>query len=343
MINRKYGKSLGDIIGMKQDFFNQNEEMLAMADRIAKIFASQPKREICKLCGEKIDGEPLFKSHDINYYLCPSCNHLNGEYEDTEDFAYKVYIQDNYAVHYSAEDHEKYRKRMEAIYVPKARFLLESLEKDGISPSEIRLLDNGAGSGYFVNAVNQLGAHAHGVEISSKQVDFANYITGQNILMQKNPDEIVLYIRETECNTVSTIGVLEHIINLEDTLMAIQENENIKYMYLSVPMFSFSCAFEASHQSCYNRHLGGTHTHLFTDESLRFMAEKIGFQVSSTWKFGSDMMDLYRFICVSIEQNGNSKLKKYFSEKFLPLIDEMQMVVDKSEFASEVHMLLKRK
>lgn len=343
MINRKYGKSLGDIIGIKQDFFNQNKEMLAMADRIAKVFAAQPKRKTCKICGEEINAEPLFKSHDINYHLCPVCNHLNGEFEDTDIFAYQVYIQDNYAGNYSAQDQENYRKRMEAIYVPKAQFLFESLEKDGVSKEEIKLLDNGAGSGYFVRAVNQLGGEAKGVEISPEQVVFANQMAGKEILTQKNADEIVPFLGKAQCNVVSAIGVLEHIVNLEDTLMAIKENENIKYMYLSVPLFSFSCAFEAAHQSCYNRHLGGTHTHLFTDESLQFMAEKMGFSVNSTWKFGSDMMDLYRFICVSMEQNGNGRLKEYFSNKFLPLIDDMQNIVDKSEFASEVHMLLKRK
>ena len=41
-------------------------------------------------------------------------------------------------------------------------------------------------------------------------------------------------------------------------------------------------------------------------------------------KFGSDVMDLYRFICVTLEQNGNPRLKDYFSEKFLPLIDDLQ-------------------
>ena len=108
-------------------------------------------------------------------------------------------------------------------------------------------------------------------------------------------------------------------------------------------MFSFSALFEASHQSCYNRHLGGTHTHLFSDKSLEYMAEKMGFEIKDSWKFGSDMMDLYRFLSVSLAQNGNPEAVEVLSEQFLPIIDKLQLVVDESEFASEIHMLLKRK
>ena len=73
------------------------------------------------------------------------------------------------------------------------------------------------------------------------------------------------------------------------------------------------------------------------------MAEQIGFKEYATWKFGSDMMDLYRMICVSLDQNGDSALREAFSRKFLPMIDELQSVVDRHEEASEIHMIIKRK
>lgn len=342
-MQKKYGKPLGDLIGIKSDFFEHNEKMLAMADGMADVFAAQPKREVCKMCGEKLQGDPLFKSHKVQYYLCPNCNHLSGEFQDTEQFANKVYIEDNYAYNYTAKDRENYKKRLEMIYIPKAQFLIDCLKKDGIDVADIDLIDNGAGSGYFVRAMRQLGAKAEGIEISKDQVDFANKMAEETILTQIDSEKIADYIKKTDKKVISAIGVLEHIINLDEILMAIKENENLEYLYLSVPMFSFSAVFEAAHQSCYNRHLGGTHTHLFSDESLKYMADKMGFEIAGTWKFGSDMMDLYRFICVSLEQNGNTDFKSYFSEKFLPLIDDMQLLVDKSEFASEVHILLKRK
>lgn len=342
-MEKKYGKPLGDLIGIKSDFFEHNEKMLAMADGMADVFAAQPKRKVCKMCKEPITGEPLFLSHKVHYYLCPKCHHLSGEFQDTEAFANKVYIEDDYAYNYTAKDRENYNKRLEMIYVPKAQFLIDSLQKDGVELSDIHLLDDGAGSGYFVRAMRKLGADAEGIEISASQVEFANKMAEEKILTQVDSEKIADVIRKTDKNVISAVGVLEHIINLDEILHTIKENENIKYLFLSVPMFSFSAVFEASHQTCYNRHLGGTHTHLFSDDSLQYMADSMGFEIQSVWKFGSDMMDLYRFICVTLEQNGNPLLKDYFSEKFLPLIDDLQLVVDRSEFASEIHMVLKRK
>lgn len=340
---KKYGKPLGDIIGIKSDFFEHNDKNLAMADDMADALLEQPLRSECKLCHAKLPEEKLFESHKMGYYLCPNCSHLNSEHQDTDAFANKVYIQDNYAGNYSADDKKKYEQRLDMIYTPKAKFLIEALKEDGIAVSDIRLLDDGAGSGYFVRAMLKEGADATGIEISPAQVKFANDMAGREVLKQIDADRITDAIRTTDRKVVSAIGVLEHIIMLDETLEAIAENKNIEYLYISVPMFSFSALFEASHQSCYNRHLGGTHTHLFSDKSLEYMAERMGFEIKDTWKFGSDIMDLYRFVCVCLEQNGNKGAKDVFSEKFLPLIDKLQMVVDESEFASEVHMLLKRK
>lgn len=336
----QYGKPLGNLMQFKSDFFEKNEAMLKMADDMGDVLRKQPKRENCKMCGNKL-GKPLFTSHNIGYILCPVCGHVSSEYEDTDEFANKVYIEDDYLKNYSESDKEAYRKRLETIYIPKAKYLKECLQKEAVE--EIKLLDTGAGSGYFVQAAKEIGMQAEGIEISEAQVNFANAMAGSDILKAVGSEHISDYIRNADVNVLSAIGVFEHIITLEDTMKAISGNPKIQYIYLSVPMFSFSCAFEASHQSCYNRHTGGTHTHLFSQKSLQYMADKMGFDVAYQWKFGSDAMDLYRMICVSLEQNGNPEFKDYFAEKFVPLLDDIQLLFDKSDFASEVHMVMKRK
>jgi len=339
----RYGKSLGDLINIKSDFFEHNEKNLAMADDMADALLAQPLRSRCKMCHHPLEGEKLFSSHKMGYYLCPECGHLNSEHEDTDAFAKKVYIDDDYAGNYSAADKERYEKRLDMIYVPKAQFLLDALKEDGADTGKVSVLDDGAGSGYFVRACRKLGLMARGIEISPAQVQFANEMAGEEILKQIDADRITDEIKESDSPVLSAIGVLEHIIRLDETLDAIAANKNIKYLYLSVPMFSFSALFEASHQSCYNRHLGGTHTHLFSDRSLEYMAGRIGFDIAHTWRFGSDMMDLYRFLCVTLEQGGNPGAKEILSEKFLPLIDELQLALDKSGFMSEIHMIMRRK
>ncbi|MCR5746553.1 MAG: class I SAM-dependent methyltransferase [Lachnospiraceae bacterium] len=347
-LSRKYGKSVGDIIKIKSDFFEKNEDMLKLSAHQADALLLQPKRTKCKIChvpiGAEAGQEVLYESQRMRYFECPVCGHVNSEYEDNEDFASRVYISDNYLANYSEDDRQKYETRRDTIYIPKAEFLTECLAKDGLNKKDIKLLDDGAGSGYFVSALRQLGIEqADGIEISEPQVQFANTMNGDDILTQVDAPDIASIIETAKVNVISFIGVLEHITNLDDILAAVKKNKNVKYIYFSVPMFSMSCIFEAAHQQCYNRHAGGTHTHLFTDRSIAYMAKNMGFAEYASWKFGSDMMDLYRMICVSLDQNGNIKLRERFGEKFLPMIDELQEVVDRHEEASEIHMILKRK
>ncbi len=340
---RKYGKKLGDILAIKSDFFEQNEKMLEMSHRQADALLIQKKRTSCKICKSPVEGEPLYKSQRMSYFLCPVCGHLNSEFEDTDDFAERVYLADSYENNYSEEGRERYENRLKSIYIPKAQFLLECLEKDGLQKKDIKVLDDGAGSGYFVGALKRLGISASGIEISKPQVEFANKMNKEEILKQADSDSIPEILKNTDANVLSFIGVLEHITDLDSVIESIKGNDRVKYVYLSVPMFSLSCVLEASHQHCYNRHAGGTHTHLFSDSSLKYMADRMGFEELSAWKFGSDMMDLFRMLCVSLEQNENSALKDYFAPKFTEMIDELQLVVDRHEFASEIHLLLKRK
>ena len=342
-MKKTYGKPIGDILKIKSDFFEHNDEMLKLSAHQGDALLIQKKREVCKICHAKIEGEPLYKSQRMEYYLCPECGHLNSAHEDTDDFARRVYLDDAYEDNYSEEDREKYENRLKSIYIPKAEFLINTLKEDGLSEEDIKLLDDGAGSGYFVGAMRKLGIKAEGIEISESQVKFANAMNGEEVLHQADSPEIAGILKTTDANVLSFIGVFEHIINLDEILSAIKENTNVKYVYLSVPMFSMSCVFEASHQNCYNRHAGGTHTHLFSDSSLEYMAEKMEFAELSSWKFGSDMMDLYRMLCVCLEENGNGRLKDYFAPKFLKMLDELQLTVDKNEFASEIHLILKRR
>ncbi len=342
MSEKKYGKSFGKLNSFKTDFFKNNGGMLKMADGMADILKAQDKRLSCKICGTPL-GEVFLKSHGLNYLRCEKCGHLNSEFEDTDDFASKVYVEDDYSKNYSEQDKEQYKKRMELIYVPKAGFLKDCLEKDGLCAGDLEILDIGAGCGYFAAASRSLGMKALGIEVSENEVNYGNMINGETLLTCVGLRDSIEYLRNTKARVVSAIGVLEHLIHLRENLDAIRDNKNIDYLYASVPMFSFTCAFETSHQDCYNRHMGGTHTHLFTNQSIEYMAESIGFETAYEWRFGSDINDLYRFIMVELEASGNSKMAKLFSERFTPIMDELQLVMDKSEFSSELHFILRRK
>ena len=108
MSEKKYSKPFGNLNSMKQTFFKDNDGMLAMADNMADILLSQPERTNCKICGNKLPGV-FFTSHKIGYKKCDVCGHLNSECIDNDEFASKVYVEDDYSKNYSAKDKESYR------------------------------------------------------------------------------------------------------------------------------------------------------------------------------------------------------------------------------------------
>ncbi len=341
-IKKKYSKPFGDLNSLKTSFFNNNDGMLEMADGMADVLLMQPKRTKCKICGASL-GKPLYTSHRIGYIECPSCGHLNSECEDTDDFASKVYVEDDYSKNYSAADKESYIKRRDMIYAPKAEYLRDCLKHDGVASENVNILDIGAGCGYFVSAARQCGMKAVGLDVSDSEVEYGNAMTEEEWLTHVGLTDSIDIIRRSDANVLTAVGVLEHLVHLDENLDAIKDNANIKYVFASVPMFSFSSCFEVAFANGYNRHTGGTHTHLFTNESIEKMADKIGFEVAYEWRFGSDINELYRFLMVSMQKNNNEEFSRYFSDKFVPLMDDLQEVLDKSEFSSELHFILRRK
>ena len=103
-------------------------------------------------------------------------------------------------------------------------------------------------------------------------------------------------------------------------------------------MFSFSVALENISKNVFPRQLSGGHTHLFTEQSLQKMNAIIGVQSIAEWRFGTDIMDLYRHTITNLHKNNSSqKLIDYLYKGFGEKIDEIQSIFDKNHFCSEIH------
>ncbi|MBK3494840.1 methyltransferase domain-containing protein [Viridibacillus sp. YIM B01967] len=341
---KKYGKSLGDIFDIKKTFIESNNELLKDNIKLAKIAKKQPKRSECKNCSNELSREVLFTKQGIDYHLCETCNHLNSIYDDTNEFAKAVYVEEvtSYSKTYSAEDRRKWLSRVDKIYTPKAKFLGDFL----LNTNKITInsvMDIGAGSGYFVKALlNEKFINVHGYEVSTTQVNFANKMLGQDLVEQIEMDSLVDIIANSEAEILTMIGVLEHLTNPREILKAISMNKNIKFYYISLPLFSYSVFWEILNENIFNRHLYGGHTHLYTKESINYFCKEFDFTSLAEWQFGVDAMDLYRFSLIQMKsKNVSKKMIDLFSEKFVDVIDDIQLTFDKSEFSSEIHLILK--
>jgi len=237
----------------------------------------------------------------------------------------------------------QYNARLEAVYIPKALFLIDSLRSLGVNFENYSVLDVGAGCGYMVGALQRLGLSVAGIEVSKEEVDHGNYMLGGQFLKLYPQNKTVEAVRDTPAQIVCFMGVLEHLKELSLMLENVRNNKNIQYMFFSVPMFSLSNIFGIVFPDVFDRQISVAHTHLFSRRSLDWMYTTYGFEPLTEWNFGTDIMDLYRSVMVRLERENqkNKKLAHIVSDFFKKNADSMQLNVDKSEFCSEIHVLVK--
>ena len=345
----KYSKPLGNLFSFKQDFFNKNDEKLNEFKKIALMYSQQPKRIRCKNCDGTIDFSEAasFSKLEVKYSFCVHCGHLNGAHEDTDEFCSALYADndgENYASTYLATNQLAYQNRVEEIYLPKAKFLRDALDEIG---QEIgRLIDIGAGAGYFVSAARSSGfTDAIGYEPSKSLVKFGNAMIGEKSLTQFNLTDLISIIKSVEAQVVSIIFVLEHTQSPRLVMRALSENQKIKFFYFSVPIFSPTVLFESVFMDVMPRHLVAGHTHLYTERSIKYLCDEFGFTPVAQWWFGQDIADLYRSLLLSLgkEVGSNVPLREYLTNEFLPLVDGLQRVLDSARQCTEVHMLLRKR
>ena len=343
---QKFGKSVGPILRLKGNYSEENTLKLEKAKRTANKYIKQPKRVNCKNCDKKL-LEISFEKLGIEYSICKYCGHVNGLHEETDEFCNSIYTLnggENYAKGYYEQDKVAYNKRLKEIYIPKARFLIDSLNEQNEEPESLSYADLGAGSGYFLGALSEIGLkNIVGYEVSKSQIDFAHKMTGQKFLIQHQLHEIFSIVQKLECDVVTLIGVLEHVQKPRDLLEALSKNKKIKYIYFSLPLFSPCIFFEMIFQDVYPRVLEGSHTHLYTDSSIEYFCNEFKFNRISEWWFGLDAIDIYR--CIYMELGNSEKTNKMLKEwenMFFPLIDNLQLILDKNRVSSEIHFLVKK-
>ena len=339
--NLKYSKSSAFYLNTKKDFFTENNKLLEKSLKQNQLYTAQPKRNLCKLCSSELPNAIDFHSHGVDYVFCATCSHLNGKFEDTKSFIEKLYISDDgsdYSTNYIDKD---FVRRTTDIYIPKVDFLVSS-----IHPKQYQILDVGCGSGYFVYAALLRNLRATGLDVSKSMVDLGNrqisHHTQTSPLKFVNEEGFYDGIIKSNVNIISAIGVIEHLREPGKFFDAFKKSE-AQYLYYSVPMFSFSVVLENIFKEVFPRQLSGGHTHLFTEQSIQKMNKIIGVQSVAEWRFGTDMMDLYRSTITNLQKNKSSqKLIDCLHSGFGEKIDEIQSILDKNHFCSEIHCVVSK-
>jgi hypothetical protein len=335
----RFGKSFLDIIDLKQSFFEENEALLERANDQARLYLNQPLRTACKLCDGLLPETGSIVKSGIPYAVCDTCGHLNGLHEDTDEFAFEIYVArggTEYAKNYTAQDRERYLQRRDAIYLPKVDFLFEVLRDLGVDPTLLRYADMGAGAGYLVDALRHRNAEkARGYEPGAALVAMGNEMIGDELIDQIDIRDVEGLAAAADVDVLSFIGVFEHLQRLRGTLAAVRENKGARFLYTCVPMFSATVFNEAVFPEVMPRHLTGGHTHLFTRSSLAHMEKEFSLERVGAWWFGTDVMDYYRSVAVSLPPESVAQWRDLYA----PLVDNVQLVIDEARASSQVHLV----
>lgn len=337
---RRYSKPSGFYFEARREFFNENDALRRKAHDANRIYTRQPARTSCKLCSAPLPTDGGFTSHGVPYVRCSGCMHLNGGHQDGTAFWSEMYVGEtrDYAQLYVGSAFED---RVRDIYLPKVDFLIDALP-DGSATS---LLDIGCGAGFFVDAALTRGIDARGIDVNAAMVGFGNDAieqrSGLRPLALVDGSSFAEQMEQSDAQVLSAIGVIEHLSDLSTFWRAFRAS-SFEYLYFSVPMFSLTAAVEHAFPSVAPRHLQGEHTHLFTEQSLHHMYGFLGVEPVAEWRFGTDVMDLFRSLMHAVECTGASLLHDELAHRFAPVIDELQGVLDRAHYCSEIHVLARR-
>ncbi len=333
----KFSKPSVAVIRNKKSFFHENEKHLKHVQQVNKIYSQQPLRKNCKTCDELI-GKVDIIVQNIEYSYCSNCGHFNGYYEDTIDFARSMYSKEE-GKEYAKNYIENYDSRVEDIYLPKVKFLLEVLKNEN-DDNNLSLTDVGCGGGHFVKACENMNLSATGYDTNQELIKLGSSKLNSNKLIYEDMDKINSIIEFNDSKILSLVGVLEHVMKPLEVLEAFSKSKS-QYLYLQVPLFSFSVLLESMNPDIFPRQLNAGHTHLYTDQSINFLCKKFNFEKKGEWWFGTDMVDLYRHLQVKVESKNKELKDKLVKDLFGSLIDDVQNIFDKKKLCSGVNMVIK--
>jgi len=198
----------------------------------------------------------------VDIYTCPTCGCIMADLE----FAHEQYEA---ATYYTMA--LRTQVEIEGEWGFRWRYVLRSLQRYATAP---KLLDVGAGNGYFVYlARSEFGMRAEGLEISAAEADYARDTFGIELLRGDLSSV-------TECyDVITSFNVLEHVKQPVALLAAMSERLSPDgYLVLTTP-----------NPSCIHRRLRGLHKwsmvcpphhiNLFTRAALQEMLVRQGLDI----------------------------------------------------------------
>lgn len=151
----------------------------------------------CPIC-EASEGIPIHREGSFQMVKCPSCQFIYLNPRPTNEALYDFY---QHYLPIEGSSIRAWQKMMHPVFKRAARLIQQKRERG-------RLLDIGAGFGFFLSEMKGRGWEVFGVEISQKAMDYARDILG--LTLYSEPLEKVGF-PENHFDVITGFYVIEHL------------------------------------------------------------------------------------------------------------------------------------
>jgi len=170
--------------------------------------------------------------------------------------------------------------------------------------------------------------------------DYADQMGYDNI-----PSLVASFRRANDCDSVTGYKnlmawfVLEHLNDTNKFLKALAQKPSGTIFIFSVPVFGVAHLIERVCMDIPARGIDNVfHTQVFTDESIAYIMKNINYDVVAEWIFGQDVADWYVQLHQQIQQLPES-LREKFNAQIIPLLDPMQILLDRKKLSDQRHLI----
>jgi SAM-dependent methyltransferase len=331
-----YSKPSSDIAIEWAEWLTGNDRMLEQQSARQLSLTPLGCRESCLLCTKALRnaGKVLYRS--VRFLRCSYCGHIQAE-QLVDDSA-----GEGFDDIYPRLDLADWRSRRDRIYKPKLDWILSSLAEIGLSAEGALAeswLEVGAGAGYFLGALLEAGAkNVCGLDANRFLAQRANQLFEEQLVV--HTEDVEGGIGGSNARIIASFFVLEHLADPLPMFRALAVKPVGTIFAFAVPTFGFGALLETAFPDHAARALNSVvHRQLYTDRSIDFLLNQIGYSPIARWVFGQDALDLQRLIATRLREKCDEILMPEFMKVLTDLADPLQHAIDKSSFADSRHVL----
>lgn len=321
-----YGKDMSEEFVKNKLNLDPQNGFLKLSKNLARH--ADVKQNQCFICKSKKSKKDC-SIFGIDYVICNNCSHVYVKKRLSEKALSKFYEEET--LHSKVYAENSVIKLRQKIVEDKIDFIRKFTKGKN-------WLDVGSAEGSSIAVCKKKGFNAVGIELNENSRKFAKKKYKINLYPKSLKD--FAESNKIKWDVISFFGVLEHI---PDPMNALKICNSLLtkngIIAILVPNYNSVSTYVQKLTKKPSRHLlPHSHIMLFSEKSLKIAVEKSGFKPHAIWIWGSDSIELLKYMH-SMDKNF---LKSQLCKTMISNINAIQNIFDKEKSGDEMLMIAKK-